>query len=180
MKPENTYTSFDDFLLEMEDRDAAEHPIHRWLRNRGVFHLIYRLQQDGFARVAYTDVLRPIKFFFQRLTRGYDDSCTWSLDHHLAKLILPRLRMFREQPHGCPTNMSDVAFHPTVAEGEEDPEMSAWNEKLDKMIYSFDYIASGRQWGYDEAWTVEKEAAEDKKVAEGLELFGKYYRGLWN
>jgi hypothetical protein len=67
-----------------------------------------------------------------------------------------------------------------LKEGEEDPEMAAWNEKLDKMIYAFDYIANGREWVSDPDWTIEKERSEDLKVAEGLELFGKYYRGLWN
>jgi hypothetical protein len=58
--------------------------------------------------------------------------------------------------------------------------LAAWDAKLDKMIYAFDYIANGREWGHDPHWTIEKEQAEDLKVAEGLELFGKYYRGLWN
>jgi hypothetical protein len=94
--------------------------------------------------------------------------------------ILPRLKLFRQQPHGCPAGSSagssDICFHPTDAEG--DPDLAAWDEKLDKMVYAFEYIASGKSWEYE--MTLEQEAAEDRKVAEGLELFGKYFRGLWN
>jgi hypothetical protein len=175
-----TYRSFDDFLVELEIEQANETRLHRWLRNIGFLHFLHRLREDGFRHVLYTDILRPIKFFYQRLTRGYDDSCMWSLDHHLAKLILPRLKLFRQQPHGCPAGSSagssDICFHPTDAEG--DPDLAAWDEKLDKMVYAFEYIASGKSWEYE--MTLEQEAAEDRKVAEGLELFGKYFRGLWN
>lgn len=38
------------------------------------------------------------KFFWRtlwdRLTKGFDETCTWSLDYSLAKMIAPRLEMF--------------------------------------------------------------------------------------
>jgi hypothetical protein len=40
---------------------------------------------------------------------------------------------------------------------------------LDKMIYAFKSII-------DDEFS---ETTEEKKIQEGLELFGKYYRGLW-
>lgn len=41
-------------------------------------------------------ITRSIKLFFQSLTRGWDDSATWDLDIHLAELICPRLKRFKE------------------------------------------------------------------------------------
>lgn len=39
---------------------------------------------------------RKIKFFFQRVIRGWDDSETWSLDYEFYKWLLPRLKRFEE------------------------------------------------------------------------------------
>src|SRR5688572_28721580 len=56
-----------------------------------------RLTHYGVFETLFVDIIRPIQFFWQRMTRGFDDSCTWSLDCHLAELILPRLKLFRKQ-----------------------------------------------------------------------------------
>lgn len=100
-------------------------------------------------------VKRDMRFLQQRVTRGWDDSETWSLDYSLAKLILPRLKRFKEVKNGCPSNLSQ----------EE------WDAILDKMIASFEFAAS------EERWTASNE--EFEKHGEGLDLFAKHYFGLW-
>lgn len=97
---------------------------------------------------------RSIKHWWQRRTRGWDDSDTWSLDFTIAKFVLPRLKKFREIDFGYPGNMSE----------EE------WREILDKMIYAMEFNAK------DEI-IMDKE--ENEKIQEGNKLFGKYFNSLW-
>lgn len=103
--------------------------------------------------------LQSIKFFWQRLTRGFDDSATWSMDIHLAELILPRLKRFKElNTHTYPNGLT--------------PE--EWNIILDKMIFSFAYtLDDGRMFGAFEE-------SEYEKAKEGLGLFGQYFHALWD
>lgn len=100
---------------------------------------------------------RTVRYFWQRCTRGWDNSELWSLDHSLAKHILPRLKEFQRCHAGCPMGSST----------EE------WNDILQKMIVGFEYYASGECWG---DYNFEKaEAAQH-----GLELFAKWYGNLWS
>ena len=111
----------------------------------------------------------PKKFTTERkISVQIDDFDTWSLDHTLAIIIYPALVKYKED--------SKVTGHPCL--GSDDVESctsgvcgceTKWQEMLDKMIYSFKSII-------DDEFS---ETAEEKKIQEGLELFGKYYRGLW-
>lgn len=112
---------------------------------------------------------RSVKFFYQRLTRGWDDSVTWSLDDHLAKLILPRLKRFKElNKHAYPGKFPGIDRPDAVESFEE------WQEVLNKMIFAFEWHADDdRKYGkFDEA--------EYEKVKEGLQLFATFYGALWD
>lgn len=111
--------------------------VYRWLREP------WRLKKRSF------------RFLQQRLTRGWDDSETWSLDYSLAKLILPRLKRFRQITIATPGYLEEAE----------------WQEKLDKMIAAFEFGAS------EERWSAGPE--EYKKHEEGLKLFAEYYWALW-
>jgi len=102
------------------------------------------------------NIKRLIKFWWQRVTRGWDDSETWNLDRSLAKLILPRLKRYKEISIAFPADLTEVQ----------------WNEYLDKMIFSFEFSASkhGDYSGSDD---------EYEKYQEGLDLFAEYYTMLW-
>lgn len=105
----------------------------------------------------YEDIHKMIKFGFQRMFRGYDDSAYWGLDDYLTDIILPVLKEYRGGvKEGYP------AFFETPEE---------WDVIMDKMIDAFQ-IMKEDDYILDE----EKEA----KVREGLELFGKYFRNLWS
>lgn len=100
-------------------------------------------------------IRRDIRFFYQRLTRGWDDSETWSLDASLPHVILPRLKRFKEITIGVPGDLSK----------EE------WEQILDKMIAAFEFAGSEARWTAP--------ASEFEKHQEGLDLFAKHYFGLW-
>jgi len=109
-----------------------------------------------YYRLRHHDYVRTIKHFVQRRIRGFDDSELWSLDHSLAKLILPRLKYFRNYAPGFPGCLSSE---------------KEWEEILDKMIAAFEFAAS------EDYWTYETEPHE--KFHEGLKLFEEYYSSLW-
>ena len=98
---------------------------------------------------------RDIRFWWQRRTRGWDDGDTFSLDHSLAKVILPRLKRFKEVTIAHPSDMSETE----------------WEEKLDKMIAAFEFAAG------EERWMAKPE--EYEKHQEGIDLFAEYYWALW-
>jgi len=114
---------------------------------------------------------RKVKYKKQRRTRGFDDSEVWNLDCSLARYILPRLKRFKKITHG----------HPSSLESFE-----AWKEILDKMILSFQLIKDGSKilLSDKEEITLEEyikyEEEREAKIQEGIDLFAKYFRGLWD
>ncbi len=98
---------------------------------------------------------RTIRHWYQRRTRGWDDSDLWSLDQTMAKWILPRLRRFRDAQHGHPGDTTEAE----------------WIASLDDMIAAFEIAASERYW----CPSVEQDAI----IARGLTTFAKRFRALW-
>ena len=126
----------------------------------GIKKFLYAAKHMSIARaiskIKYATAERQRRFLWQRITRGWDDSETWSLDQPLAKLIAPRLRRFSELRGGHPHGMTD----------EE------WDATIMKMVDAFEWYASEDRWG-------PKEFENIKKHQEGIELFAKHYAGLW-
>ena len=80
----------------------------------------------------------------------------WNTDNALAQLIVPRLQAFKElDKHGYPPECKD---------------MREWNSTIQKMIDAFEILSR--------PYTPSDE--EDPIVEEGLDLFRKYYRNLWD
>lgn len=75
----------------------------------------------------------------------------WNLDATIAKFVLPRLKLFKENLNGYPADLS----------------FEKWGEILDKMIYSMEKVYKNC-------------TDEDVKIQEGLDLFAKYFRSLWD
>ena len=99
---------------------------------------------------------RDVKFAWQRLTRGWDDSETWNLDTRLSEMILPRLKRFKEIARTYPMDLSP----------------NEWQTILDKMILAHEWHAAGCE-------DRDVSAEHYEKVEEGLMLFSKYYGDLW-
>ncbi|MEN6550058.1 MAG: hypothetical protein ABFE07_28785 [Armatimonadia bacterium] len=98
---------------------------------------------------------RALKHWWQRRTRGWDDSDTWSLDFVIAKFAVPRLKRFRELNNGFPGGMTE----------------GSWRSALDDMIYALEICADEDRWyDKDNDWP---------RMERGLEAFGKHFRDLW-
>jgi hypothetical protein len=105
-------------------------------------------------------IKRPIKLAYQKVTRGFSDKDTWSLDHTIAKFVLPRLERFKEVNMCHPANLTE----------EE------WDDILDEMIFAMHNIV--HQWDDDDL-DVEAVKAIIDRVHVGLDYFGEYFRDLW-
>jgi hypothetical protein len=108
------------------------------------------------------NILRKIKWFFQRFFRGWDDTELWDLDIMIADFVLPRLKKYKTIRN---TYVEEL--------GEK-----GWNEALDKMIFSFEHIVRD-DWEMSGISTAEIIKTHEQ-IQEGLELFGKYFRSLWD
>ena len=110
---------------------------------------------------------------------------TWSMDHTLAIIIVPMLKQLKETKHGAPNvDCIDVPMklQPTQLEvvryreeGETDKNFfKRWDYVIDEMIWAFEQIVDDNN--------VDREGLADhnKRIENGLKLFGKYYRSLWD
>ena len=102
---------------------------------------------------------RPIRYLWQRVSRGFSDAETFSLDHTIAEFALPRLKRFKEVNNGCPNH---------VKSSEE------WDRLLDNMIFALDKVTKQLDLDRDDLT-----AKEEEKVRQGLTAFGFYFRELW-
>lgn len=81
----------------------------------------------------------------------------WNTETALAWVIAPRLRAFKDlDKHGCPSDFKDL---------------KEWNDTIQKMIDAFELMK-------DEYHNFDEE--QEKTIQEGLDLFHKYYRKLWD
>ena len=87
---------------------------------------------------------------------SYPISEVWGTYHYLARKIAPRLKAFKAlKKHGWPADFED----------QED-----WNEVIQKMIDAFELLKQITTYSEEEEQTIE----------EGLDLFCKYFRNLWD
>ena len=118
-----------------------------------------------------------VRYLWQRIFRGYDDRDVWDLDDAITKFVKPRLDHFVtwQCEHGisCP----------------EDLDPSSWLEILRKMQKAFDLMLDRVNGDEEvappyenkvmwEAWA-NKMTENDKAIAEGVVLFGKYLKDLF-
>ena len=106
---------------------------------------------------------RRFSNFIQKITKGYSYYDLLSLDCTIADFILPRLKAYKEQNMGHPSNLSE----------EE------WGIILDKMIYSFESCSSKEAFSYKFDYSSTEYLEHRKRVEEGLKLFGEYFEALW-
>jgi hypothetical protein len=93
--------------------------------------------------------IRVVDFWWQRMTRGWDDSETWSLDHTFQEWIVPRLERYSELERD--RHVMSPEF---------------W-QAIDEMLEGFRLDAS--------SWKPE----ERKKVQKAYDQFAKWHEALW-
>jgi hypothetical protein len=149
-------------LWNVEKNDIVENNN----RCQKIIDKIYNRQIDikylGIPNICFSltkiDDSREEKYSQQRMSRGFDDSETWSLRDAIANFILPRLKEFRGEGKGC---------YPSMFKSRE-----KWDKKLDKMITAFEYVS--RDNG-----SFDLSEEEFKGYEKGMKLFNKYFLNLW-
>lgn len=94
---------------------------------------------------------------------------TWNMDLTLSYIILPMLQQFKATSNGYPKVSSE-----DIPETIEPESSEAWSYILDEMMYAFSSIQQNGQI------SLAPVDIELKRVDNGLRLFGKYYRNLWD
>ena len=136
-----------------------------------------------------------------------DRSDVWNMDHTLALIVVPMLKMTKDDKHGSPyVDNDDVPEHlrstqtePSYDTDETHHERWAW--VLDEMIWAFEQHANS-EWetqyysgdidmyvddngllceGPNHTFSVDHDGqtAHRARMRNGLRLFGKYYDRLW-
>ncbi len=112
----------------------------------------------------YNIIAYEVKKVKDKIFRGYSDEEVWGTSYSLAKIVLPRLKWFKESKR---TGYPD-------GENEKD-----WEKKLNKMIKAFElYIAD--EEGKLNCRNRKNYKKQNEQIQEGLELFGKHFRSLWD
>ena len=114
---------------------------------------------------------------------------TWSMDHTLALIIHPMLVQLKEKNHGYFS--SDPEDVPSIGEGQVTKDLmndtfsiDRYNWIMDELIWTFDQIANyDDETFYDKTTNTYDHEGSKKhtdRIENGLRLFGRYYRGLWD
>ena len=128
-----------------------------------------------------------------------DNYDTWSMDHTLALIIIPMLKQLQATKVGSQlVDDEDVPPHmrhsdPKGEYGGDNWIHYKWEWILKELIWTFEHIVD-EEWR-EKFWHGEMDWDDDKstfwvdhdgmkeveeRISNGLRLFGKYYRGLWD
>lgn len=108
---------------------------------------------------------------------------TWNMDHTLALIIVPMLKQLKETKHGAPfVDNEDV---PEELWRKETPDIPFLEEPDEKHFERWDYVIDEMIWAFErilDSDDIEKSNDEEimNRIDNGLKLFGKYYRDLWD
>lgn len=103
-------------------------------------------------------LFNPIKYWWQKHTRGYTNEDIFCVATSTASILVPRMKALLNQVKNRITPM-------TMTNQE-------WCDILNQIIYAFELISrENGSW----VWTKKEEEA----VEIGLDLFRKHYFSLW-
>lgn len=133
---------------------------------------------------------------------------TWSMDYTLSPIILPMLIQLQKTKHGSPSvddedvpeELRSTSAPPKENDWDTDEHWhKRWEWVMNEMIWAFTQLTKDdhEQQFYDHSDVDENEKnimkqvekikcdydglkAHNERLNNGLRLFGKYYRGLWD
>ena len=116
----------------------------------------------------------------------------WSMDSTLAVIILPMLEELKRKKHGSPlVDPVDCPeeLYPTEEAGAnngytDNTLHERWAWVLDEIIWTFQQLHPDSEWDTkfhtDKGFDQEGYRAVEERISNGLRLFGRYYRGMWD
>jgi len=104
---------------------------------------------------------------------------TWNMDVTLAHVILPMLRQLKETKQGAPI-VSDEDVPDEIKSMNAPRIESDWD--IDEFYFKrWDYVLDEMIWSFGEL--LADDCYDDigqERIDNGLRLFSRYYRGLWD
>lgn len=180
--------SSDDFFKKLQAKE-------KWYSKRP----IRRFFKDAWWWIRYgilnkiSDIKCSIKWGFQRMFRGYDDPMVWGYWHENAKLNVTLLKRLKETKIGYPIILLDKQEEKKFGKswGKHDKSLhkmyeKRWDETMDKIIAGWqaiideDDVFLKTNGKYDHAKSDIKRKKLMKAFEEGMTLYTKHYRGLWD
>ena len=167
--------TLDDFKKSMKEHEEwrQEHPVFAKLED------VHDFFKYAIPRKV-SDWKFEVRMAWQRVFRGYDDRYWWSHFHEHSRITLEALKTFRAKHMGSPSQF--FGFNTTNEEGH-----AKWDEILDKTIAGFqasidmdDVYIVDKNGEYDSKATQKEIKRLEKIQNEGLQLYVKHYRNLWD
>ena len=114
---------------------------------------------------------------------------TWSMDHTLALIIHPMLVQLRDTNHGF--FHPDAEDVPHIGKGDETDfghsdtkAQDRYNWVMDELVWTFEQLKNDNDYDLfyteENGWDKDALDAHNQRIQNGLRLFGRYYRALWD
>lgn len=138
----------DIYNTDFEYKESLLEKIDDWLfDNVWGYPFLYRLWHNHLKPSALG---RKIKFLWQRITRGFDDSETWNLDFSFYHWLYPRLKRFIELNCAYPGN-------------KQFPTFKSWDKELKKRLSQLEKILNEDNFDFNEWSYIPKKVLNEYK-----------------
>jgi len=89
--------------------------------------------------VFFHDLRRAIRYAWQRIHRGWDETAIWSIDYWLCEIMPDMLQQLKETKHGVPIACFDDPYDPMGDYSEEEHQKASarFDSYLDEMAEGF-------------------------------------------
>jgi len=128
---------------------------------------------------------RIVRFWWQRRTRGFDDSVCWDLQHELAKWLAPRLDALADMSSGSPAGYQLSPVDDGYDFDKSDHER--WRLDIREAASALaQYVRSdaGTAWWDSDAISIEDRIELDRRAErdadEAMVWVAKWWRHLWD
>ena len=125
------------------------------------------------------EIIRQIKWAWQRVFKKYDDTAVWSIDYYIAEQIVKTVSDLRKYGRTIGNCYEDDDFDELghFKKGIFEQRKADWHNILEKIVEGFSiYPELSERYDYK---TNEYQELS-KKFEEAFDLFRKYYSALWD
>jgi len=101
---------------------------------------------------------------------------TWNMDVTLSHIIVPMLEQFIKNCKSCAhIDLNDIpGVDPNIKSQDYETEFKHWQYVLGEMLFAFKFVRD------EDSFSTTSNKSLEARVNNGLRLFGKYYRYLWD
>jgi hypothetical protein len=174
-------------IAEIKSRFGCGEPVYskiRWVEEICLFLSRWKYRLTG-------ALYFKIKYFVQRLTRGYDNLDKWNAAWYIARKAIPVLKAMRNEFHGTSVRWhredrfgniieltkDEVFIDDNIPDSLSEDE---WRSVLDDIIFAFEFTLDLDNGDAFTNYSQEKYENNYKRQKRGLKLFSIYYMNLWD